>query len=229
MSETVTTRQIPGRIKVLIVEFVLFYVLWTCWSVFLVPAAESALGKTVLCETVKGCVKLLVWVLPAALLVRKFEPECVCGLKQMFTEKVPLKWVLLWTLLFFLLSSGVFWKGIWQGTLHIDPNFSADTHLWLLFVGITEEMMFRGWLLNATAKSASDWKMIALNALMFMSIHFPGWYRKGTLVTAFTSGGFLTLLLFSVLVSICFLKHRNLLLPVWLHMLYDFMLDFFAA
>ena len=229
MSEAAANSRISGKTKVLIVHFVIFYAVWACWSLFLVPALEGAMGKTVLTETVKGCVKLLFWTLPALLFVRKFEPELFVGVRWMFTEKVPLKWWLLWSLLFTVMAGGTVLRGIWHGTLHINPDFSADTHLWLLFVGITEEGLFRGWLLNATAKKWDDWGMIALNAVMFLSIHFPGWYRKGTLLSAFTSGGFLTVILFSVCVSVCFLRHKNLLLPVFVHMLYDFILEFFAA
>ena len=41
--------------------------------------------------------------------------------------------------------------------------------------------------------------------------------------------GWSVIMAFSVVVSICFLKHKNMLLPVFLHMLYDFMLEIFAA
>ena len=48
-------------------------------------------------------------------------------------------------------------------------------------------------------------------------------------VSAFTGFGFVSIMLFSVLASVCFLKHKNLLLPVFLHMLYDFILEFWLV
>lgn len=223
-------RRTSKRIPALILHFILFYAVWACWALWINPALKSALGDTVLTESVKCLIKILVWTVPALLLVKKFEPEMFAGLRQMFTQKVPLPAVLFWTLLFAALSGGgTMFRGILHGTLHMSPEFLTSSSVYLIAVGITEETVFRGWLLNATAKNEKDWKMIALNAVMFLSIHFPGWYRKGMLASAFTGFGFLSILLFSVLVSICFLRHKNLLLPVFLHMLYDFMIDFLAA
>ena len=218
-----------SRIPAFIIHAVLFYAFWACWALLIRPAMKDAMQDSLLFEILASCVKLAAWTLPALLLVRHFEPEMTVGLKQMFTEEVPLKAFLLWTLLFALLSSGNVIHGISHGTLHINPEFSLINNQWLLFVGISEESVFRGWMLNATAKNETDWKPIALNSVMFLCIHFPGWINKGMFISAFTGFGFLTVLLFSVLVSICFLKHKNLLLPVFLRMLYDFMLEFFAA
>ena len=228
-SEDKEMRRTSGKIPALILHFIVFYAVWACWALFVKPALKTAVGDNILTETIGCAVKVLVWTVPALLLVKRFEPEMHAGLRQMFTQKVPLKWVLFWTLLFTLLVSRTVFRGIFGGTLHIAPDFLSKGSLYLIVVGITEEAVFRGWMLNATAKGVSDWKMILLNAVLFLSIHIPGWYRKGMLVGAFTGMGFLGILLFSVLVSICFLKHKNLLLLVFLHMLYDFIIDFFAA
>lgn len=223
------TRRSSGKIPALIIYSIIFYAVWACWSIWIRPALKTMTHDTLTFELLASCFKVLVWTVPALLLVKRFEPECAVRLKQMFTEKVPLKSILFWTALFFLMSSRTLFSGILHGTLHVNPEFTLRNNQWLIFVGITEEAVFRGWLLNVTAKSEKDWKMIALNAVMFLAIHFPGWYEKGMLATAFTSFGFTTILLFSVLVSICFLKRKNILLPIFLHMLYDFMLEFFAA
>ena len=149
--------------------------------------------------------------------------------RQMFTERVSLRAALLWILLFSALSGGERLIALIQGRLHINPAFSLKTHLWLLIVGLTEEAGFRGWLLNATVKNEKDYKMIVLNAVMFLCIHFPGWIQKGTFVSAFTGFGFISILVFSVLISICFLKQKNIVLPIFIHMLYDFILEFWIV
>lgn len=229
-SENKVTRRTLGKIPALILHFIIFYVFWACWAIWIRPALKSACGDTLLTESLFQAFKVLVWVVPALLLVKRYEPEMFVGLRQMFTNKVPLKWLLLWTLLFTALADGrTIVDGIAGGTLHIDPDFLSKSSVYLIVVGITEEAVFRGWMLNATAKDVTDWKAILLNAVLFLSIHFPGWYHKGTLVSAFTGFGFLGVILFSVAVSICFLKHKNLLLPVFLHMLYDFVIDIMAA
>lgn len=224
-------RRTLGKIPALILHFIIFYAVWACWALFVKPALKNALGDCFLTETIGCAVKVLVWVVPALLLVKRYEPEMFAGLRQMFTQKVPLKWVIFWTLLFAAAGSldklSACFSG--RGSLHISPEFLSKASLYLTVVGITEETVFRGWMLNATAKGVRDWKMILLNAVLFMSIHIPGWYHKGMLADAFQGLGFLSIIGFSVLASICFLKHKNLLLPVFLHMLYDFLLDFLAV
>lgn len=223
-------RRTSKKIPALILHFIIFYAVWACWAIWIRPAMKDAMGDTLLFECLAESVKVLVWVVPALLLVKRFEPEMFVGLRPMFTNKVPLKWVLLWTLLFTALSGGrPIAAGIAGGTLHISPDVLSKASVYLIAVGIAEEGVFRGWLLNATAKGVTDWKAILLNAVLFLSIHIPGWYHKGVLVSAFTGFGFLSIMLFSVLVSICFLKHKNLLLPVFLHMLYDFTIDFVTS
>ncbi|MBR4201083.1 MAG: CPBP family intramembrane metalloprotease [Oscillospiraceae bacterium] len=225
MSDTAKSKRIPA----LILYAVLFYTVWALWALVIRPPLKEAMDDSLLFELLSSCFKTLVWTVPALLLIKAFEPEMQVGLRQMFTEKVPLKAILLWTLIFVIFGGGTLFRGILHGTLHINPEFSLKSNQWLLIVGISEETVFRGWFLNATAKDDKDWKPIALNAVMFLCIHFPGWIQKGMLLQAFTGFGFFTILLFSVLVSVCFLKHKNLLLPVFLHMLYDFLLEFFAA
>lgn len=223
------TRRSSGKIPALVIHAVLFYAAWAVWELLIYPPVKAAMNGSLLFGLFDSAVKTLVWLVPVLLLIRQFEPELPVGLKQMFTQKVPLKWVLIWSLIFFLFGGGTFLRGLLGGTLHVNPEFSLTSHQWLLFVGITEEAVFRGWMLNATAKGEKDWKMILLNGIMFLCIHFPCWIRKGMFVPAFTGFGFLSIILFSVLTAYCFLKHKNLLLPVWLHTLYDFMLEFFAA
>lgn len=225
MSSAQTSKKLPA----LIIYTILFYSIWACWAIWIRPQIKEAMGDSLLFEVLGSCVKLVVWTVPALLLVRKFEPEMQVGFKQMFTNKVPLKWVLLWTVIFAVFSGKTLLSGILHGTLHINPDFLKPASLYLLIVGITEETVFRGWLLNATVKNDKIGQAVTLNAVMFLCIHFPGWYQKGMLASAITGFGFLGILLFSIVVSICFLKHKNLLLPVFLHMLYDFMIDFFAA
>lgn len=223
------TRRSSGKIPALVIHAVLFYAFWAVWELLLKPAMISALGDGLTANVLDCCVKLVTWLIPALLLIRHFSPECAVGLKQMFTEKVPLKWVLLWVLVFFLLSSRTFFRGLFGGTLHVDPEFTVSGHLWLLIVGITEEGVFRGWMLNATAEDEKDWKMLLLNAAMFVCIHIPIWIHKDMMGAAFAGFGFVSIIIFSLLTGYCFLKHKNLLLPVFLHTLYDFMLEFFAA
>lgn len=229
MIQSEMTRRSSKKIPALVIHAVLFYGFWALWELLLCPALKNAVHDALLGELLNSLVKTLVWTVPALLLVRRFEPEMAVSFRQMFTQKVPLKAIVLWTLFFAAIGSGNLLAGLKQGTLHINPEISWANQQYLIIVGITEETVFRGWMLNAAAKDEKDWKMILLNAVMFLCIHFPIWIQKGMLAMAFTGFGFVGILLFSAAVSICFLKHKNLLLPVFLHMLYDFMIDIFKG
>ena len=217
------------RALVFILYTVLFYGFWTLWTICIRPEIKDAMSGSLIFEILANCVKLAVWTVPALLLIRKYDNALFIRFRQMFTERVSLRAALLWILLFSALSGGERLIALIQGRLHINPDFSLKSHLWLLIVGLTEETVFRGWLLNAAVKSGRDTKMIALNAVMFLCIHFPGWIQKGTFVSAFTGFGFISILVFSVLISICFLKHKNIVLPIFIHMLYDFILEFWIV
>jgi len=217
------------RALVFILYTVLFYGFWTLWTICIRPEIKDAMAGSLIFEILANCVKLAVWTLPALLLIRKYNSKMFIRFRQMFTERVSLRAAVLWILLFSALSGGERLIALMQGRLHINPDFSLKSHLWLLVVGLTEEAVFRGWLLNATVKNEKDYKMIVLNAVMFLCIHFPGWIQKGTFVSAFTGFGFISILMFSVLISICFLKQKNIVLPIFIHMLYDFILEFWIV
>ena len=221
------TRRKSNRIPALIIHAIIFYAFWACWALLIRPAMKDAMHDSLLFEILASCIKLASWTLPALLLIRHFSPELQVGFRQMFTAKVPLKSALLWILLFSAYSGGNCLFALFKGNLHINPEFTLKSHIWLLVVGITEEAVFRGWMLNATAKKTNDMFALGLNALMFLAIHFPKWIDEGIFIQAFTGFGFLSVIIFSVVTGVIFLKTKNLVLPVLLHMWYDLMLSIF--
>lgn len=205
----------------LLVYTVIFYAIWALYTFLVSPIIEDHFPNAVVCQIIKECIKNLVWTLPAMLLVYHFSSEVHIKLKEMFTTKV--KWIrylpifALFTV--FILTSHY----MVHHSLKISPDFGASTIVIILSVGLTEEMVFRGWLLNATVSSDKDkqWQAIALNAVMFMLIHFPTWIKHGTFVSVFTGLGFIQIMALSAIFGLSFLKSRNILVPITLHMYWD--------
>lgn len=81
-----------------------------------------------------------------------------------------------------LIKSGVIWG---KGKISVGETFRFSDLIIVLFVGITEEMVFRGWLLNATVNEKKKWVSVIVNSLMFLFIHFPNWIHEGHLVENF--------------------------------------------
>lgn len=215
--------------KALIIYIIIFYTIWALFEFFGKAVIDNIFPGEISSQIVKtAVVKNLVWTLPAALLVHHYKDEVCIGLKEMFTAKV--KWlsyvpVFLLFILYPLVSGYLS-----RGTLRINSEFGAKEVIMYTFVGITEEMVFRGWLLNATVgrEQQNKWKAILLNSLMFVAIHIPIWSIEGKLTDAILHFGFVSIIILSIIFSITFLKSRNIIIPVALHMIWDFMLDMFC-
>ena len=108
-----------------------------------------------------------------------------------------------------------------NGKIAINESFGVHSIIIVLFVGVTEETVFRGWLLNSTYTEKNQYLSIGINAVMFLLIHFPIWSVKGVLLANIVSGGFIQIILLSVIFSYSFIKTKNLLVPIILHMYWD--------
>jgi len=197
---------------VLIIYCLCFYTIWAIFELYIKSNIDSQVIKS-------GVIKPVIWVLPAMLLIHKFRDSVQVGLKDMVVTKVKW-WRYLWVyalLAVYALLGGL----IQEGGLSFSIDMGAL--IIVMFVGITEEMVFRGWLLNATVKDIPQWLAVLLNALMFLAIHFPRWIQEGIFISTIASFNFMGIIILSVVFSLSFLKSKNILIPVTMHMLYDFL------
>lgn len=205
-------------IPVLIAYSILFYGIWTLNEFFVKPFMQEQILNESVCALVKGLFKSLVWILPAALLVHHFRDKVYVTLKTMFTGKANwLKWlpVFLCITAYYIVSAVTA-----KGGLKLADGFGLPLIITDLFVGITEEMVFRGWLLNVTLPMAKKpWIPVAVNSLMFLMIHFPIWIMNGVFLQNLASSW--ALILLSILFSFSFIKSKNILVPTALHMYWD--------
>ncbi|MBP5431110.1 CPBP family intramembrane glutamic endopeptidase [Ruminococcus sp.] len=222
-----TEKRLPKN-KALIIYIIAFYTIWALFEFFGKPVISDIFPGEISSEIVNEVViKNLVWILPAALLVHHYKDDVCIGLKEMFTTKVKWQHYLPVFLLFVLYPLVSAYR--MKGSLSLSSDFGAKEVIDFSFVGITEEMVFRGWLLNAmTGKNKQNqWKAILLSSLLFVAIHIPTWTIHGKLSDAFLHFGFIQIIILSVIFSITFLKSRNILIPVTLHMIWDFLLSMF--
>jgi hypothetical protein len=223
-----TSEKRISKNNALILYILCFYTIWTLFEFFGKPCIDSFFPEVIGSQIVKTVViKNLVWVLPAALLVHHYKDDVCIGLKEMFTTKVNLLHYLPVFLLFVLYP--LVNAYLREGSLSLKSSFGAEQIITFSFVGITEEMVFRGWLLNAMAgrEKKNQWKAILLSSLLFVAIHIPTWIIHGEIAYAFLHFGFVQIIILSVIFSVTFLKSRNILIPVTLHMIWDFLLSMF--
>ena len=212
----------------MIVYIVVFYGLWTVWEFGVKDIISASVKNEYLSQFIKsGVIKNLIWTLPAVLLVKRFDGEVYVGLHEMFTSKVCV-----WKYLPVFLLFSVYLIGgaaLTNGGLAVSGSFGLSKLIVVLFVGITEEMVFRGWLLNAfIGKNGSKkWLAVAANSVMFLLIHFPVWIHRGVFIEEFRRLGFLSILILSGIFGWTFFKSKNIWIPVTLHMYWDLLMFLF--
>jgi len=211
------------KTNVIISYIVIFYAIWTCFELFVKDSLDGVIANEVLCQFVKsGIIKNMVWTIPAIMLVKHYENDVTISLKEMFNSRVNwIKYLPLFAVFTVYLLVGAF---ITNGKIAIVDGFGIDKIIVVLFVGLTEEMVFRGWLLNATIEEDKKWKGIIINAMMFLVIHFPVWIHNGVFISNFTTLSFLSVPVLSVIFSWTFIKSRNILVPIVLHMYWDLLM-----
>lgn len=216
----------PLKALHLILYLLLLYTGWSLYTLILQPWLAAALAPLPL-GLVGAGIKLLVWTLPALCLVRYFESSLWISLRAMLTT--PIKWLPYLGILggFFVYNAIGAW--IIRGRLGRHPDFALLPLIGtVLFVGITEEAVFRGWLLNAALSGMKTRPAVMLNAALFVCIHFPIWilreaYRDPWMFGINCAGVFLLGLLFAG----SFIRSRNIWVPIVLHMGWNLCNTFF--
>ena len=215
------------------IYYVALFMVWLCveWVFHLkfISTSDPVIYWLIQSGIKEGALKIFIWLIPAFLLIRAYRSQLYITLDQMFRTKV--NWFkLLPIFLLFTLYLVVGAYNIFDGTISIVPGFVWSQLLWVLFVGVTEEMVFRGWLLNATIKDASrrkQWAMVTINSLLFLGIHVPIWLFANQIDIVFSSFSFLSVIVLSFIFSWMFIKTKSILPAIVLHMYWDLLIVLF--
>ena len=211
-------------IKTLVIYSLIFYLFWAVFNFTAKPFLAVHTSDAWAAFIEDGIVKNLAWTLPAVLLLRKYSGSFFVELPKLYKpnkECIKYLWVYPLTVLIPLMN--VISAG---DRIKISDTFGLNYIIIFICVGITEETVFRGFLLNSTYERHNE-VSIAVNAVMFLIIHFPIWIYKGGFVENFTSGGFITIMLLSVIFSLLFIKTKSLFIPITIHMLWDLIIFMF--
>ena len=208
------------KLFILIIYCIIFYTVWSIYEFFGKPVLHDLIENEMLLVFIQsGVIKNVWWTLPAALLVHHFRSYVNIPLKEMYTNKV--NWLKFLPVFLFFTAFNLINAFLVHGKLAIVDSFHTSDLIWIAFVGLTEEMVFRGWLLNATLREDKKWLCVTINALMFMAVHFPRWICDGIFIRAFTSFGFIEILILGFIFSWSFIKSKNILVPIALHTYWD--------
>ena len=202
--------------------YLVLYVLWAILECVIVPKLELQTNHVYI-DIIKEIIcKTLFWFIPALLLILRYSDQMffkkseLLGNSKKAVDYIPMCIFIILFTAWFLIPN--YYQ---NGTIVINRSFNAEAALSAIFAGITEEMVFRGLLLNSALKDRRTWVVFSGNAVMFLLIHFPIWIREGIFVTYMTNIVFLQLIALSLIFSWTFVKSRNILTAIILHAYWD--------
>ncbi|WP_217988503.1 CPBP family intramembrane glutamic endopeptidase [Paucisalibacillus globulus] len=198
--------------------FILFYLIWTIRELWLVDFINT-MDPTV-ASIVGAVIKLLVWVAPIIILVKlveKKEPLKFLGLRENLSKGFGwATWVSFALVIFFIMANLLFSQ--------TEINLNLGLHTWLntvILVGITEEIVFRGFILRKLMQQFTFWKANSITALLFLTIHFPIWFhhelfeRPGILFT------FIQVFIIGFIFGLIYRKSNSLWSVIIIHSVYN--------
>lgn len=152
--------------------------MWALVEMLIVP--QLKLSETAIDIIKEIFLKIIIWLIPAAVLQNHFS-------KQMFVKKEEIysfnKNCLITIPVFLLFTAYHFISNYTQnGKVELSSSFGIADIFIFASVGICEEMVFRGWFLNAALNKINKWIAVIINAVMFLLIHFPVWIKCGLFV-----------------------------------------------
>ncbi|MDE6658249.1 MAG: CPBP family intramembrane metalloprotease, partial [Oscillospiraceae bacterium] len=206
--------------KIYIIFLVLFYTVWTIAELVIRPSFSQIItdGSIIFQIVFDWILKNLCWTVPALILMKKFDEKLYINSKKLFTNPVNTKevaLVFLAEIAFCVLNSVISHKGFYFRAEGLQECIS------FIFVGVTEEFVFRAWLLNSSMTEKNKNSAIALNAVLFLCIHFPIWIFYGNFIAYMTSFSFIMIILLSIFFSWTMLYFKNIWVTVGVHMLWD--------
>ncbi|SES18897.1 hypothetical protein SAMN04487944_12287 [Gracilibacillus ureilyticus] len=201
-----------------------FYLLWCLRELWLVHYLDQLDPVT---EAITSAIiKITIWIIPVFLIVKMLEnrdPLSYLGLRHNITK--GLKWAG-WTSAV-LISFYVILNLI---ILNNPVNFKLGISDWLntiLLVGITEEIVFRGFLLKKLMHSCRFWLANTITALLFASIHFPIWFYKGLFEFPYIISPIMNAFVLGLIFGFIYKKSNSLWSVIIIHSLYNLLVSVF--
>lgn len=211
----------PKISMVIILYCLILYFIWFVLEIFIVSKIELQEISFIIDVIKEILLKIILWFIPALLLIRHFDEYMYIKKGEILSVRFKvIKYIPIFLIftIYHLISAYV-----QNGQISLSGSFSAIDILIAFSVGISEEMVFRGWLLNSALNEDQNWLPILVNAVMFLIIHFPIWIKNGVFLEYLVSGAFLQIILLSIIFSWTFIKSKSIVIPAFLHIYWDFL------
>ncbi len=167
-----------------------------------------------------------IWAAPTIALLWLYANDVPTTWKELFTNKPHMKPFIITVAILILYNFGAMLFN--HGGLWINPNFRFLKHFpMFIMVAFAEELVYRGWGLNALSAYLSDKKANLVSTIFFIVLHLPAYliklYLNGTfpIATIATQCSFVFVL--GLLFGYLYNKGKSLWSPMIVHFLADFL------
>src|SRR5699024_6292510 len=110
--------------------------------------------------------------------------------------------------------------------LHLNLGFD----FWLntfIFVGLTEEIVFRGYILKKLMTGWTFWKANMVTSFLFVSIHFPIWIYNGIFEFPYMISAIIQVFMISIIFGFIYKKTGSLWSVIIIHSMYNLLVSVF--
>ncbi|ATP40487.1 CPBP family intramembrane metalloprotease [Solibacillus sp. R5-41] len=206
------------------VYFIIFFALWCIRELWLVQYLD--LMDSIPRAITSAVIKVVIWIIPVLLLVKVMEkgvPLSYLGLRHNF--KNGLKWTA-WASLIFVSYFIVLNFTILDNNVDFQIGFNEWINT-ILIVGLTEEIVFRGFLLRKLMDSFKFWIANTITSILFVLIHFPIWFYKGLFELPYFLTASLTVFILGIIFGYVYKKSGSLWSVIVIHSLYNLLVSLF--
>jgi len=196
---------------------------FTVWSLY-VLVVQDFLGQhyPLLFKILSlGPAKLTIWTLPVLLYLKHHDNiNPLIFLRLTGNIKIALKYVLIVSCFYLLI--GLIQQHLLTKPLGFHPILNINNWVnGIILVGFTEEILFRGFILQKLGTLLSFWKANFITALLFLFIHFPGWIHHGKFT--FFNFDIVGIFVFGLIVGYVFKKSNSLGACIIIHSINNFL------
>jgi membrane protease YdiL (CAAX protease family) len=202
--------------KSFIIFIVLFFIVWSLRAT-LFYYIDQSIASDFWQMVYTQLMKVILWVLPACLYIKLINKASITESLKLGNPKGKWRSISAWLAAFTIIMLGA--PSIQAGML---PHPPAAGWLVLLLTNIvspaSEEILFRGFILNKLMGSTSFWKANLITSLLFAAIHIPFWsYARGlNWGVAYDLG---VVMVLSIILGYLFKKFNSLIPPILAHMI----------
>jgi membrane protease YdiL (CAAX protease family) len=228
-----TKKQDSLSLGKIIASLVFYTLLWAAvtdaWGI---STAIFGTGKTVWQQYIYDISCRVIWVLPVFFLLEKYKGNLPVSLRDMLRQRINVRLLLVFLAAFTAYAAGSMLLN--YGGLRGNPDFLPFRQIsFFLVVGVVEELVYRGWGLNALLAVTTRGKAITLSAVFFVLLHWPAYFILFFTLGTFAAGQLLlqslVVLVISLILGYVFVKNKSIVIVIILHAYFDFIVELLAG